>query len=71
MKDESFQLKSDEEKRECIFNTIDSLIADFLYYQRKEDSELGVGDIEDTIRDGIISVEEIINKFVEILEDNL
>lgn len=60
-----------QEKREAIISAIDDLISDFLYYDRKEDSIIGVGDIEDAIRDGVISVKEIIEEFSERLEHNL
>lgn len=44
-------------------NTISDLISDFLYYDRKEDSELPRGMIEDAIAEGKITAEEIIGLF--------
>lgn len=66
-----FHKLSTLEKRELIFTTIDDLIADFLYYDRKEDSTLGIEDIETAVRDGVITVQEIIDSFSEHIEHNL
>jgi hypothetical protein len=57
--------------KEIIFNTIDDLISDFIYYDRKEDDELPRGKIEETIKKGDVTKEEIINEFVRILNECL
>ncbi len=49
--------------KEDILNTIDDLVSSFLYYDRKEDEDLGVGDIEDAITKGIISIDDITDRF--------
>jgi len=66
-----FHELNEHEKREIIFATIENLISDFLYYERKEDDSLGIDDIEVAIREKVITVEEIIECFTEHLEHNL
>ena len=48
---------------QCLKNTVSDLISDFLYYDRKEDSQLPRGMIEDAIAEGKITVDEIIDLF--------
>ena len=56
-------------QRQIIFDTIDDLVSRFLYYDRKDDEELRIGDIEKVINRGYVSVDEIAerfkNKFIE------
>jgi hypothetical protein len=56
---------------EIIENTIDDLISNFLYYDRKEDEELPVGAIQKAIKEGKITKEQIIKKFTDILNSSL
>lgn len=57
--------------RESIIATVEDLVADFLYYDRKEDEELGRGDIEKAISEGIIKESEIIEIFTKQLHKGL
>ena len=57
--------------KEYILGVVDDLVSDFLYYDRKEDEELPRGAIEDAVRDGIITEDEIIAKFSEELKEAL
>ncbi len=50
-------------RREVIMDLICDTVMDLLYYDRKEDSVIGVGDIEDAITKGEITAEEIITLF--------
>lgn len=50
-------------KRERIFGIIDDMISDFLYYDRKEDKDLPRGAIDELVKKGEISVEEMVAKF--------
>lgn len=52
-----------EQQRQSILDTVDDLVAKFLYYDRKEDEELPVGAIEAAVRHGVISWEEITDRF--------
>lgn len=51
-----------------IENTASDLMADFLYYDRKEDEDLPRGAIESALLSGVITVDEILNIFRAELE---
>ena len=53
--------------KENITNSSKDLVADLLYYDRKEDEELSVDDINNAFKDGTITVDEA----VEIFKDEL
>ena len=57
-------------KKKLILGTVDDLVGDFLYYGRKEDEELGVGEIENAIKEGIITPEEIAMQFLKSLKES-
>lgn len=50
-------------RREYIESTIDDLVGSFLYYDRKEDEELPRGEIEEAVKAGEITSEEIVKRF--------
>ncbi len=52
-------------RREQILAYISDEIADFLYYDRKEDEDLPRGVIEETVRSGELTVEEIGEAFIK------
>ena len=56
---------------ENIENTIEDLVSDFLYYDRKEDEDLPIWAIQKAIKDGLITKEQIIKKFEESLNEGL
>lgn len=49
--------------KEFILGVVQDAVADLLYYNRKEDEELPVGAIEEAIKDGVLTVEEIVREF--------
>jgi hypothetical protein len=57
-----------ENRRQVIFETLSDTVSRFLYYDRKEDEALPVGRIEEAIKNGWITVEEIVAFFKEELE---
>lgn len=57
--------------REHILLTINDLVTDFLYYDRKEDEELQRGMIEEAIKKGEITEDEIVQRFREKLHEGL
>ena len=59
-----------KDKRGIILDTLSDLISGFLYYDRKEDDDLGVGEIEKAIADGEITVDELVAEFRNALEDH-
>jgi len=56
--------------RDIILKTVDDLVSDFIYYDRKEDEELPSGEIEKAINNGDITVDEIVNCFKLKLEES-
>jgi len=57
--------------RTILLNTISDIITDFLYYHRKEDESLPKGQIEEWVKSGAITVDEIIQAFANELRKNL
>ncbi len=57
------------ERADQIRGTAKDLMADFLYYDRKEDEDLPVGAIEDAIEAEEITIEEIVKIFEAELND--
>lgn len=55
--------RKESTRAEHIKGTVKDLVADFLYYGRKEDEDLPVGEIEAAIRCGEITVDEICELF--------
>ncbi len=51
------------ERSEYIKDVINSLVSDFLYYDRKEDSDLRIGEIDEAVRNGEITVDEMAEVF--------
>lgn len=47
------------DKKELILDTV----SDFLYYDRKEDEDLGRDEIDKAVVNGIVTIEEIVAKF--------
>lgn len=61
----------DEITKEDIKGYIKDLVASFLYYDRKEDEDLPIGEIERLISKGTISIDEICSEFRLHLESGL
>jgi hypothetical protein len=49
--------------KENIIATIQDSVSSFMYYNRKEDEDLPRGAIEQAIKDGIITIDEIVQEF--------
>lgn len=52
-----------EDVKENILSYFQDLISDFLYYDRKEDEEMPRGYIEDAVKSGAITVDDMVEKF--------
>ena len=61
---------TNEETKEIIFGTVEDLVSNFLYYDRKEDEDLPVGKIEELIEDKTISIDELVERFRQALLEN-
>lgn len=58
-------------RRQLIIDTIDDLVSSFLYYDRKEDEDLPRDEIEDAVKSGEITVDEMSECFRTKLEAGL
>ena len=54
-----------------ILSTVDDLVSNFLFYDRKEDEDLPRGAIESAIERGEISVDDIADRFRDLLNESL
>jgi hypothetical protein len=61
----------DESLKQLILGTVEDMVADFLYYDRKEDEDLPRGAIEEAVAQGQITIDEIVNQFRQNLEEAL
>ena len=61
---------TNEETKEYIFGSVEDLVSNFLYYDRKEDEDLPVGKIEELIEDKTISIDELVERFRQALLEN-
>lgn len=57
--------------KQLIFDTTSDLVGKFLYYDRQEDEDLPVGAIERAIKDGEITVDEIVGYFRNEIEKSI
>lgn len=57
--------------KELILIHVSDLVKNFIYYNRKEDEELPVGEIEKAIQEGTITIEEITDAFTKSLKEEI
>jgi hypothetical protein len=60
-----------EIRREHIQDTLSDMVSDLLYYKRKEDDELPRGAIDEAVRKGEISIDEMVGIFRAELEKGI
>jgi len=58
----------DSPTKRRILGMVTVAVADLMYYYRKEDDELPRGAIETAIKDGVITVDDMVSKFRAELE---
>lgn len=58
-------------RRELILGAVEDLVADFLYYDRKEDEDLPRGAIEAAVQASDPSYHEIVGQFAKSLHEGL
>ena len=51
-----------------ILNTVSDAVKKLMYYDRKEDEDLPIGAIQDAVDAGVITKEDIVNRFREQLD---
>lgn len=61
----------DRSRKEYILAVVDDCVTDLLYYDRKEDDYLPRGAIEEAIKSGEITVDEIVASFRSHLESRI
>lgn len=50
-------------RRDIILASINDLVVNFTYYDRKEDEDLSYEDLQAAIEEGEITIDEIVEKF--------
>lgn len=58
-------------RKQLILDVISDTCQNFLYYDRKEDEELGRDEIEEAIEAGEITIKEITDQFESIIKKAL
>ena len=56
---------------ETLMNLMEDTVSCLLYYDRKEDEDLPVGAIEKLVKDGEITIDQIVEKFEYHLREAL
>ena len=56
--------------KELILCNVTDLVSNFMYYDRKEDDDLPRGAIEKAIEVGVITLDEIVEKFRDEITEN-
>jgi len=56
--------------KQNILNTIADLCTSFVYYDRKGDEELSIEQLEEAVKDGTITIDEMVAEFRTNLENN-
>jgi hypothetical protein len=57
--------------RKTIFATIEDLCSDFLFYDRKEDEDLSAFELKEAVKNGIITIDEMVREFRKHLINTL
>jgi len=56
--------------KQTILDTISDLCQDFLYYDRKEDEELTMEQLNEAVKSGEITIDEMVLEFRKNLENS-
>ena len=57
--------------KEIILGKIEDLCSNFLYYDRKGDEDLTAKQLEEAVKSGKITINEMVDEFRKHLENNL
>jgi hypothetical protein len=55
--------------KQTILDTISDLCSDFLYYDRKEDEDLTMEQLNEAVKSGEITIDEMVTEFRKHLEN--
>jgi hypothetical protein len=56
-------------KKQTILDTIEDLCSDFLYYDRKGSESLSIEDLNEAVRTGEVTIDEMVAEFRKHLEN--
>ena len=59
------------DKKKIIKTRVDNVMSAFFYYDRKEDDELPAGKLQEMVKSGDITVDEIVRMFETKIRNNL
>jgi hypothetical protein len=57
--------------KQTILIAISDLCSDFLYYDRIDDKELSAEQLQDAVKNGVITIDEIVDEFRKHVENGL
>lgn len=57
--------------KETVLGLAKDNMADFLYYGRKVDEEVPIGKIEEAVKAGVVSVEDILSTFEVVIRESV
>lgn len=55
--------------KQYILDTISDLCSNFLYYDRKEDEDLSMEQLNKAVKDGVVTIDEMVSEFRKHLEN--
>jgi predicted RNA-binding protein associated with RNAse of E/G family len=55
--------------KQTILDTISDLCIDFLFYDRKEDEQLSSDQLEEAVKSGEITIDDMVNEFRKHIEE--
>ncbi len=58
---------ADEHLKNLILCTITDMTGDFMYYDRKDDEDLPRGKIEEAVKKGLVTIDEMVERFRKVL----
>jgi hypothetical protein len=56
--------------KQHILGLLDDMVSDLLYYNRKGDDDCPEGAIEQAIKDGVVTIDDMVDKFRELIIKN-
>ena len=62
---------TDAELKDLILGLLGDALLDFIVYDRKDCEQLRRGQIEDAVKRGVVSVDELVQTFKTHMEDHL
>lgn len=67
----SYEDMSGSEVKKEIFNSLEKTFGDFFYYDRKEDEDLPRGVIQQAVRVGVVTRDELVKECTRHIDEGL